>query len=296
MNRDSGQQKIRRALGRGLTNLIPQENDDDGSGDDVVRIDVNAIRPNPFQPRVVFAQEEIDGLTESIRTQGLLQPLVVRKKVDGYELVSGERRLRALRQIGWDKIPCIVKPRVSDREMLELALVENIQRENLNDMELANGYQSLITDCGISQEELSTRVGKSRSMVANTIRLLRLPSAVQDMVREGAISAGHARALLAIPDQARQTELARRIVSEGLTVRDIEAEVQKESPEFKKKKIKNRKIDASAISDPNMVQVFEKLQYKYGTSLALRRQGKGGRIELRFHDESDLTRILDLLL
>jgi ParB family transcriptional regulator, chromosome partitioning protein len=206
----------RRALGRGLTTLIPQDSLDTGSGSEVVMVDIHAIRSNPFQPRIDFNETEIAGLAESIRNQGLLQPVVLRKKVDGYEIISGERRLRALKHLGNNQVPSFVKAQVSDREMLELALVENIQREDLNDIEEAVGYQRLLQECSLSHEDLAQRVGKSRSAVTNIMRLLKLPEEIQVLLREKKLSMGHARALLAMQDPAEQRALARRIIEQDL--------------------------------------------------------------------------------
>jgi ParB family transcriptional regulator, chromosome partitioning protein len=290
------QQKTRRALGRGLTNLIPVDSEEHGSNDDVVLVDGNAIVPNPFQPRTQFDQQEIDGLAQSIQTQGLLQPLVVRKKVDGYEVVSGERRLRAMRQLGWDRIPCIVKAKVTDHQMLELALVENVQREDLNDIELAQAYQKLMTEFNLSHEDLSKRVGKSRSLITNTMRLLKLPALIQALVRDGKLSAGHARGILAIENADQQIAVAQRAVTEGLSVRDIEAEVHKSVPKKHAQKETAKASAHGSDADPNVTQVLEQMQYRFGTAVRITRLGgERGKIEIHFHSADDLNRILDIL-
>ena len=183
----------RRALGRGLTNLIPVDSEEKGSDNKVVLVDANSIHPNPFQPRREFNDEELAGLAESIKQQGLLQAIILRKKQDGYEIISGERRFRALKILGQDKMPSIIKPKVTDREMMEMTLVENIQREDLNDIEQAHAFQTLLQDCDLSHEELSKRVGKSRSAITNTLRLLKLPLDIQQRVIHNEISTGHAR-------------------------------------------------------------------------------------------------------
>jgi ParB family chromosome partitioning protein len=287
----------RRALGRGLSALIPLEAEDVGSQSGTEQVDINAIAVNPFQPRTDFAQEEIDGLARSIEAQGLLQPLIVRKKVDGYELVSGERRLRALRQLGWDRIPCIVRRKVSDREMLELALVENVQRENLNEIELATAYQRLLLDCKLSHEQLSERVGKSRSAITNSLRLLKLPASVQEMVRRGGLSMGHARALLTLEDAGRQKELAQRAVDKGLSVRDVEDTVREQvGARPDRAKAGRSARTAPAQNDPDQVQHVEQLQYRYGTAVRVIPRGSGGRFEIRYHDADDFVRVMNLLL
>lgn len=216
----------RRALGRGLTNLIPQDSEEKGSDNEVVLVDTNSIRPNPYQPRKQFDDAEIEGLAESIKTQGLLQPVVLRKKVDGYEIISGERRMRALKLLGNDKIPCLVKPKITDREMIEMALVENIQREDLNEIEQGLAFQRLMLECDLSHDELAKRVGKSRSVVTNTLRLLKLPQEVQQRLVQGEITMGHARALLSIDGAQLQKEMGEKIVAQKLSVREVEEATQ----------------------------------------------------------------------
>jgi len=284
--------KKRRALGRGLSNLIPVEKENtETAGRDVAHIDIDAISPNPFQPRVDFNDEEIAGLAASIKTQGLLQPVVVRSKLDGFEIVSGERRFRAMRSLKWDTIPCIVKKKISDREMLEMALVENIQRENLNDIETALAYQKLLLECSLSHDELARRVGKSRSALTNALRLLKLPQKIQKMVRDNALSMGHARALLSIDDEKKQIDIAQHIVRDKLTVREVEQLV---APKTAKKPGTMKKPAPS--SDPDMQVQIEKLQYHFGTAVKISANEKmKGKIELQFHSADDLNRILDII-
>jgi ParB family transcriptional regulator, chromosome partitioning protein len=203
----------RRALGRGLTNLIPVDTEESGSDNEVVLVDINVITSNPFQPRQTFDKEEIRNLAQSIEKQGLLQPILLRKKEDGYEIISGERRFKALKHLGHDKVPCIVKPKITDHEMIEMALVENIQREDLNDIEQAAAYHRLMIDCGLSHDEISKKVGKSRSTITNFLRLLKLPGQIQEMVRRKDLSMGHARALLGIDDPHQQMALAEKIAA-----------------------------------------------------------------------------------
>ncbi len=286
----------RTALGRGLSALIPVESESTDSRGPSEQIDMSAIRPNPFQPRTRFQQEEIDGLAASINTQGLLQPIVVRKKVNGYEIISGERRYRALKQLGWDTAPCILKAQVSDREMLELALVENIQREDLNDVEIAHAYQRLLLECSLSHEQLSARVGKSRSAITNTLRLLKLPNVVQQMIQDGALSSGHARALLAVEDGSSQKALAERIAAEGLSVRQVE-ELVRAAPTVKRPVArKPRGTHPSSQLDPDTSRCLEQLQYHYGTAVRVSGNGEQGRIEVHYSGSEDLARILNLML
>ena len=287
----------RRALGRGLTNLIPVDTEERGSDNEVVLVDINAIASNPFQPRQTFDKEEIKNLAQSIEKQGLLQPILLRKKEEGYEIISGERRFRALKHLGHDKVPCIVKPKITDHEMIEMALVENIQREDLNDIEQAMAYHRLMLDCGLSHDEISKKVGKSRSTITNFLRLLKLPDRIQEMVKCKELSMGHARALLGIDDPQQQLELAEKIVAENLTVRDIEKATQTE----KEKKPDYRKTDHDHShrkhEDPDLIQQTEKLRYYYGTMVnILQSSGEKGKIEIQFYSTNDLNRLLELLL
>jgi ParB family chromosome partitioning protein len=227
-------QPARRALGRGLSNLIPThiDGDDSSNNGEICLLDISSIKTNPFQPRVDFNEKKIKNLAQSIENQGLLQPVVVRQKDSHYEIISGERRFRAFNYLKREKLPCIIKTKVTDREMLELALVENIQREELNEIEKAIAFQKLLLEFNYTHEELSKRVGKSRTAITNSLRLLNLPEEIQQMVRQEKITMGHARALLALENEKDQLQLAHRIESEHLSVRDIE----KESKEIKEKK------------------------------------------------------------
>jgi ParB family chromosome partitioning protein len=285
----------RRALGRGLTKLIPLDSEDKGSDNEVVLVDANSIQPNPFQPRREFDLEELSGLAESIKNQGLLQALILRKKQDGYEIISGERRFRALKILGQDKVPCIIKPKVTDREMMEMALVENIQRQDLNSIEQARAFQSLIQDCGLSHEDLSKRVGKSRSAITNTLRLLKLSPDIQKFVANGDITTGHARALLAIEDPKQMEEIAAKIISQKLNVRDIEESVQK-IKEKKQGKPTRAKHKPGAEKDPDISSFIEKMQYKFGTKVEIsEKNDQKGKIEIYFFSRDDLSRIIELL-
>ncbi len=290
----------RRALGRGLSNLIPVEPEEpdvsrEGSqygGNGVISyVPRDQVRTNPYQPRVDFDDEEIRGLADSIQNQGLLQPVVLRKCTDGYEIISGERRFRAMGLLEYDKVPCLVKEEITDREMLEMALVENIQREDLNEIEKAHAYSKLMADCGLSHEELSKRVGKSRSAVTNSLRLLKLSSDLQQKVRTGELTMGHARSLLSIDGEDFRNRMAERIVKENLSVRDVEREMQKQKPARTKKK------PDSAHSDPNLNDVVEKLRYKFGTAVKISGKPDGkGAVEISFYGTEDLNRILDMII
>ena len=292
--------KNKRALGRGINSLIPtipEEKGDGNSESEIQFVDIGAIDPNPYQPRVEFDDEEIAGLADSIKNQGLLQPVVLRRIGGRYQIISGERRFRAFKYLKRSNVPCIIKVKITDREMLELALVENIQREQLNEIEKAIAYQRLINEFNYTHEELAKQVGKSRAVITNSLRLLNLPEEIQEMVRKNEISAGHARALLSLDTPEKQLEAARRIVEDKLTVRDIENFVQQGKkgggePSLPAKQEPFRQQP----QDPDIVHVLEKLQYKFGTPVKLKEtKGDKGRIEIEYFSVSDLTRILDLL-
>lgn len=287
----------RRALGRGLTNLIPIDTEDRGSGNEVVFVDINAIASNPFQPRQTFNQDEIKNLAQSIEKQGLLQPILLRKKEKGYEIISGERRFRAMKQLGHDKVPCVIKPKITDAEMVEMALVENIQREDLNDIEQAMAYHRLMIDCGLSHEEISIKIGKSRSTITNFLRLLKLPEKIQEMVKRKELTMGHARALLGIDDPQQQIALADKIAAENLTVRDIEKATQlKKEKKPAPPKTAHKREDQKHI-DPDLMQQTEKLRYQFGTMVnILQSSGEKGKIEIHFYSTNDLNRLIELLL
>jgi ParB family chromosome partitioning protein len=285
-------------LGRGIANLIPTHREDENRGDEIQLVDINAIDTNPYQPRIDFDEDEIAGLAESIKNQGLLQPIVLRKNGDRYEIISGERRFRAFRHLRRDSIPCIVKIKVSDKEMLELALVENIQREQLNEVEKALAYRKLIEEFGYTHEELAEQIGKSRTVITNSLRLLKLPEEIQQMLRKNEISSGHARALLSLDAEEKQLEAAWMIVENKWTVRDIEQFVQMDKPDTKKQTTPSTpKSEPEELSDPIIIDLLEKLQYRFGTPIKLKIAGNGkGKVEIEYYSNDDMMRIFDLLL
>jgi ParB family chromosome partitioning protein len=289
-------QPARRALGRGLSNLIPTHIDGDNSisNEEISLIDISSIKTNPYQPRIDFNEEEIRNLAQSIENQGLLQPVVVRQKDSHYEIISGERRFRAFCYLKRDKLPCIVKTKITDRKMLELALVENIQREELNEIEKAIAYQKLLLEFNYTHEELSKQVGKSRTAITNSLRLLNLPEEIQQMVRQERITMGHARALLALENEKDQLQLAHRIETENLSVRDIEKESQA-NKEKKIQKLPYKKKEEPL--DPDIANILERLQYKFGTAVKIKPSSENvGKLEIDYYNQSDLIRIVDLLL
>jgi ParB family chromosome partitioning protein len=254
----------------------------------VREISISDITPNPFQPRKHFDAGTLDELKTSIAEYGVLVPIIVRRREDGYELVAGERRWRASAALLRSTIPAIVRDS-DDRQTLEFAIVENLQRENLNPLEEAAGFQYLIEEYGLTQEEVARRVGKSRAAVANTLRLLGLPDAIKLMLVDGRLSAGHARALLAI-SEVNRGPLAERAVSEGLTVRALERLVDGTTTP------PDRRSPVLRPLSPEERDFEGRMRERFGTHVSLVRYGRGGRIELRFSSDEDLTRIGDLLL
>jgi ParB family chromosome partitioning protein len=286
----------RKALGKSLSVLIPTGPPEavGNDGGEIYQVDIGAIDPNPYQPRREFDEGEIAGLAESIKNQGLLQPVVLRKKGNRYEIISGERRVRAFRRLRRDTVPCYVRGNVSDGEMLELALVENIQREELNEIEKAAAYKKLLEQRGYTHDALAEKVGKSRAAITNAMRLLNLPEAVLEMVRKNEISAGHARAVLAEEGAEAQTEAARRILRDGLTVRAAEGAAKAGKGGRGKAKPVSR---AGGPEDPNVASVLERLCYMVGAPVRLKAAGGGGgRLEIDYFSEEDLVRLFDVLL
>ncbi len=286
--------KSDRRLGKGLAALMGEETFDESA----VRIperevSIDRVRANPFQPRSSLEGESLDELTESIRHNGLLQPLVVRPAGDGYEIVAGERRWRALMRLGWETAP-IVSRDLTDEQMLVLALVENLQRENLSPLEEARGYQQLIEEFDLTQEDIGRHVGRDRSTVANSLRLLSLPDEVRELLAAGGISAGHARAILGLQDPRSQIDLARAVASEGLSVRQTERRVRAKGS--RKKKRKRRAVTASTARDPVARRAELVLQRALGTQVRIHQAADHtGEIRIPFHDHEDLARLLHLL-
>jgi len=277
----------RPALGRGLSALIPGGSPGERKG--VIMLGIEQIQPDRGQPRRYFDETHILELSESIRAKGVLQPLLVRRNGEGYAIVAGERRWRAAQRAGLREVPCIVRD-VSEPEAFELALIENIQREDLNAIEEAEAYQRLIEYHGLTQEELAQRVGKDRSTISNALRLLRLPEPIKLAMSSGALSMGHARALLALGDEADLRRAAEKVMNEALSVREVEQLVQR----LKGKKViqKERVRDGSV----QLRHVVEKLQRKLGAKVALRDRDGAGTVEIRYHSHAELDRILQSIL
>lgn len=288
-------------LGRGLNALLkevpvepaPQA---EAGRSDADRIPVDKILPNPYQPRQRFSAEELDDLARSIKARGVLQPVLVRRKGEQYELVTGERRWRAARNAGLMSIPAIIRE-ASESEMLELGLIENLQRENLNAIEEAEGYQRLITQFNLSQDEVAQHVGKARATVANLVRLLTLPHEIRQMLVEGKLQSGHAKVLLAVPLDEEKCFLARRVVAEGWSVRALEKAVNKLTRAPRKARVSRDDIPASHLQ-----HISDQLHRHFGTGIRIfpcRTLANGkktkGAIEIDYYSAEDLNRILELL-
>ena len=275
----------RPALGRGLSALIPDA-PAPAAGERSLDIDTDRLRPNRFQPRTTIDEGKIDELARSIKSNGIIQPIVARRSDDGFEIVAGERRWRAAQRAGLLKVPVVVRD-VPDDRLLAAALIENIQREDLNPIEEAHAYRRLSDELQLTQEQIADAVGKDRSSIANYVRLLKLPQEVRANVGSGALSMGHARALLALPDEAAQLRVARDIVSRGLSVRETEAIV--------KKGAKPQAPKAEPAKDVHTRAAEEKLRFALGTGARIVRKGRGGRIEIDFKNEDELMRVYEYL-
>ncbi|MFA6141984.1 MAG: ParB/RepB/Spo0J family partition protein [Candidatus Omnitrophota bacterium] len=274
----------KRALGRGLSALIPEKEPAFDSTETILQIPISCIKTNKYQPRTDFNQERLNELIDSIREKGVVQPVLVRKVGEGYELIAGERRFRAIKFLGIDKIPAIVK-NVADIDMLEISLIENIQREELNAIEEARSFEKFITDFNFTQERIAKVLGKDRSTIANTIRLLGLPKKIQDYISKNTISAGHAKALLALPTEAAQLKAADIIIKKGLSVREAEnLTAKKNSPEK----------STTIRKDQNIVDIESQLQQLFGTRVKICHGKKRGRIQIEYYSHEDLNRILDI--
>ena len=282
----------KKVLGKGLEDLFNSENlnfsnvekqiYDSASSEEIVELNLSDLRPNPYQPRKVFDDEALNELASSIKEHGVFQPIIVKKSIKGYDIIAGERRFRASKIAGLEKIPAIVRD-FSDSQMMEIALLENLQRENLNAIEEANAYKSMIEKLNLTQDDLSKKVGKSRSHITNIIGLLRLPKVVQDMISDNRITMGHARALSKLNDDEEIISLANKIVDDNLVVRDIE-NITSSNDVAKKVKV-NRN------SSTKYKYVEDILRDKFDTKISI----KSKKIEISYDGDADLNRILEIL-
>ncbi len=279
--------KRNNALGRGLESLLPRIEEKPSGNGTPADISVTKIDPNPFQPRIDWDDEELSSLTESIKQQGILQPLVLRRNEERYQLIAGERRLRASILAGLDTVPAFVRE-ADDRQMMALALIENIQRQDLNPMEKAEAFSRFCTEFKMTQEELGKQVGISRSAVANFQRLMELPEQVKAMVRSGKLSMGHGRALLGLPNEEARTRVAKLCHTRGYSVRALEDAVRKSLDRKPARKKKEKVV-------PEIRQLENELQRILGTRIIIKDAGGSGKLEIEYSSLDELDRILSIL-
>ncbi|MCD9186263.1 MAG: ParB/RepB/Spo0J family partition protein [Pyrinomonadaceae bacterium] len=283
----------RKVLGRGLSALLGEEGEKKNT-EGLLELDLDLIEPNSEQPRTRFVEENLEELTQSIKANGVVQPIVVRKKDNKYQIIAGERRWRASQRAGLQKIPAVVKE-VADDKLLELALIENIQRHDLNPIEEAKAYKNLVESIGLTQEIVAERVGKNRTVITTALRLLKLPEDIQKLIEEQKITAGHGKALLMAEDSDAQRRLARSIIEMSLSVRETEKAVKrigKDISQTSDDKIVSNRIDANTKAAENKLRRF------FGTNVQICPDGKGtgGKIEIEYYGETDLDRIYNLII
>jgi ParB family chromosome partitioning protein len=276
----------RKALGRGLSALSPEPEPSEPAAEATSEAPTAALDPNPYQPRAAFDEAKLEELAASIRASGIVQPILVRRAGERYQIIAGERRWRAARALGLASVPVVVRE-VRDEQLLELALVENVQREELTPLEEAEAFQRLSNELGLTQDEIARRVGRDRTTIANTLRLLRLPRELRELVARRALDAGHARALLALDAAEDQVALGREAARKGLSVREVERRVAlARAPRGR----------AARRPEPNTAAAEERLRRALGARVAIARRGKGGAIRVLFKSEQELQRLFELLL
>ncbi len=279
----------RQALGRGLDALFSTSSERPARGAGVRQLNVDQIIPNPHQPRTTFDRERLDELAESIKLHGLIQPLIVTETVEGYVLIAGERRWRASQLAGLEQVPVIVKE-TTPQDMLELALIENVQRADLNALEEAHAYRQLIDEFGLTQEEVAERVGKARSTVANLLRILTLPDEVQAAVNDGRLSGAHARALLPLPAPEMQLAAMNQVLKLGLSVRQTEALVTSLLADKRPAPRPRKQLP------PELVEIQERFESALGTRVNIEKGAEGGRVVIHFYSDEDLSAIYDSIV
>jgi ParB family chromosome partitioning protein len=277
----------RKALGKGLSALIP-EREIGHKTNEIINVQISQIKPNPFQPRENFDNQSIEELAQSIKEKGVIQPLLVRRKGDFFELIAGERRLRAANLLNLQEIPVIVKD-VEDRDSLELALIENIQREGLNPIEEAHAYQYLIDKFQVTQEKISAVIGKARVSITNTLRLLKLPHEIQEEIKKGRISFAHGRALLELDDPNQQRRLAQEVISKSLSVNELENLIKTHRSKTAKRRM------GQSQREPYIAVLEETLQHALATKVRVTKRKKRGHILIEFYSQEDLERIVNII-
>ncbi len=284
----------RRALGRGLDALLPASVSKILSGEEVLNLEIARIRPNPDQPRKTFDEDALKSLARSIESQGLLQPILVHRHDDEYELVAGERRFRAAKIAGLKEIPAIVLSERDPEVLMFFSLVENLQREDLNPIEEAAAYRHLLENFDLTQEQIAERMGKSRSAVANTLRLLKLPEQIREMILSGKLTAGHAIALLAVDDDERMLRLAHLAATRGLSVERLEILARADKPSPRHRKSGGKKRGKRPLT-PEIAALEEAMKVRLATKVAITLSGKGGSIRIDFYSDEDLNRIAEII-
>ncbi|MBC8436590.1 MAG: ParB/RepB/Spo0J family partition protein [Candidatus Omnitrophica bacterium] len=278
----------RKALGKGLSALIPEKAQVAGQEIKIINVQTERIKPNPFQPREDFESQGLEELAQSIKEKGVIQPLLVRRKGDDYELIAGERRWRAANLLNMKEVPILVKD-VEDRESLELALIENIQRQDLNPIEEAHAYQYLIEKFNLTQERIGQVLGKARVSITNILRLLKLPQEVQQELKRGRISFAHGRALLELDDENQQRRLAQEIISRGLTVSELENLIKMHRPRGAKRRV------GQSQREPYVAVLEDQLQHLLATKVRISKRKKRGHILIEFYSQEDLDRIMHII-
>ncbi len=284
----------KKGLGKGLGALIPGA--EDKNTENATEISIDSITYNPYQPRKNIDEDKLTDLQNSIKVHGVLQPILVRKKDSGgFELIAGERRLRAARNIGLKSVPALVK-RLTDQQTLQIALIENLQREDIDSIDAAIAYKRLADEFNMSQDEIAVSIGKSRSAITNTLRLLQLPNVIQNQIKQSKISEGHARAILSLKDERQQIELCDRIIESGLSVRDSERAARQYSEYGQKENGGNVSRETfPPYKDPNLLELEAPLRETLGTKVTILKQKDRGKIEIEFYSEDDLERLASLL-
>jgi len=274
----------RRALGKGISALIPEKESE--AKEEIIFLKLNQIKPNPLQPREDFDPESLQELAQSIKEKGVIQPVLVRRRGDQYELIAGERRFRAATALGLQEVPALVKE-VNDQDSLELSLIENIQRQELNSIEEARAYQYLIDKFDLTQDRVAEVLGKARATITNTLRLLKLPQEIQEDLRKNRLSFAHGKTLLEIDDPNQQRRLAHEVISKGLSVRELESLVKIHRPKISKQKIRQ------GNREPFVAALEEELQQVLATKVRIAKRNKRGHINIEFYSQEDLERIIN---
>ncbi|HBE79122.1 MAG TPA: hypothetical protein DDW65_15310 [Firmicutes bacterium] len=284
-----------RGLGKGLGALIPELAEENQNLETQLEVNINDIQTNPYQPRKEFTDDKLNELAESIRIHGIIQPLLVREIGNKYQLIAGERRLRAAKLVGLNEVPVVIRE-MTDQAMMEVALVENLQREDLNPIEEADAYQRLINEFQLTQDDIAKKVGKSRPAIANTLRLLNLPNEIQSDLARGTLTMGHARSLLSLKTAEEQKRIWSQIQIQELSVRETEELIRQfNSPPPVSRETKKPAIKTISSKDPNMIEVEDELQQVLGTKVMIKPTGVGGKIEIDYYSSEDFERICEKL-